>query len=108
MALAAQRRFVLDPVRFDRVRRPQNDNGIGLLERLGDGARIGFAPGNERIPPNGEAHMFQRGRETVREGAVGPRVAQEERYGFVGCTCLILHAAPPRASNGASGGKTVK
>ena len=90
---AAMRCLIPHPVRLYRMRRPQNDYGIGSVECIGDGLGIGLAAGDQRIPPNGVAGMFERAREPPGIALVLPRIAEEERYGPVRC---IRHRVPPR------------
>src|SRR5689334_10317356 len=85
VALASLRRLIPHPIGFDRVGGPQDHDHVGLLEGFRDRTRISFAAFDQRIPPDGEAGMFERRGEAMGIVAVRPRVAQEKRYSLVGC-----------------------
>ncbi|HET7605207.1 MAG TPA: hypothetical protein VFK28_03960, partial [Sphingomicrobium sp.] len=69
--------LIADPGGFDRVRRPQNDDGIGSLERLFDDLGELRAAANMQVPPYLVAGLFQRTRKLARAIAVVTVIAQE-------------------------------
>jgi hypothetical protein len=77
----------------------QRTRTTSAFECVGDGARIGLTARNERIPPDGEACV----RASLRDGALRrPERSSGRRYRLIGCTWLILHAAP-HGGSGACG-----
>jgi hypothetical protein len=91
VAIAALRRFVLNPVGFDGLSRPQDNDHVGGLERLVDRACIARAALDQRVPPNDIAASLQRGRKALRSRLVAMRVAQKQGR----LTGLAQHDWPP-------------
>jgi hypothetical protein len=78
-AIAPPRGLIAHPVRLHRLRRPENDDCIGLFECRFRGLGKGRPTAQQTVPPNVKPGALQRldHKRCARE--VGPRIAQEYR-----------------------------
>ena len=79
MPVASLRGLVAHPVGFDRLARPQDNDGVCGLQRVVDGRGVARAALDQRVPPHGVAATLKRRSEALRLRLVAVRVAEENR-----------------------------